>query len=194
MRAGLYARVSTQDQDVELQLEELREYAIRRGWTIREYVDQGHSGATASRPALEEMMVDARARRIDTIVVWKFDRFARSLSHLVRALEEFEALGVEFISLRESIDTSTPLGRLMFGLVGAMAEFERDLIRERVRAGMARAKRKGTRLGRQPVKVDMFKVKRLKDKGLSHRQIADRLGVSLNTLKRRMRDHKQETP
>ncbi len=136
MRAALYARVSTSNrgQDTDLQLRELREYAKQRGWTVAsEYVDEGVSGSKDSRPELNRLMLDAKQRKIDCVLVWKLDRFGRSLKHLVNALAELEAVGVAFVSLRDAFDLTTPAGRLMFGVVAAMAEFERDLIKERVR-------------------------------------------------------------
>src|SRR5450631_29486 len=138
-QVALYARVSTlHNQDPEMQLAELREYAGRRGWQIvNEFTDQGVSGCKESRPALNRLMSDACRRRFDAILVWKIDRFGRSLKHLVNALAELAALGVAFISLRDNLDLSTPSGRLMFQIIGAMAEFERALIQERVRAGLA---------------------------------------------------------
>src|SRR6266480_849414 len=147
-RVALYARVSTlHGQDPELQLSELREHAIRRGWTVyRDYVDRGVSGSRESRPALNQLLIDAQRRRFDAIAVWKLDRFARSLKHLVNSLAEFEALGVAFISLRDNLDLTTPSGRLMFQIIGAMAEFERSLIVERVKAGMRNAQAKGKRI------------------------------------------------
>src|SRR5215831_2677268 len=150
-RIALYSRVSTTNhsQDPELQLRELREYAGSRGWVIaEEYVDHGVSGTKASRPSLNRLMADAHRRKVDAVLVWKLDRFGRSLRHLVNAIAEFEALGVAFISLRDNLDLSTPSGRLMFQIIGAMAEFERALIQERVRAGLRNAKAKGKRIGR----------------------------------------------
>ncbi len=149
-RVALYARVSTlNNQDPEMQLAELREYAGRRGWQIvEEFTDQGVSGCKESRPALNRLMSDACRRRFDAVLVWKIDRFGRSLKHLVNALAELAALGVAFISLRDNLDLSTPSGRLMFQIIGAMAEFERALIQERVRAGLRNARAKGRRLVR----------------------------------------------
>ena len=150
MRAAIYARVSTSNngQDPRVQTREIREYCERRGWQIAgEYVDAGISGAKDSRPELNKLMADAHRRRFDAVVVWKFDRFARSVSHLLRALENFNALGVGFVSLSEQIDTSTPTGKMVFTVLGAVAELERSLIAERVRAGLRNAKAKGTRLG-----------------------------------------------
>ena len=156
-RVALYARVSTSNghQDPEMQLAELREYAGRRGWQIvEEFTDQGVSGCKESRPALNRLMADAHSRKFDAVLVWKIDRFGRSLKHLVNALAELAALGVAFISLRDNLDLSTPSGRLMFQIIGAMAEFERALIQERVRAGLRNARAKGRRLGRPRVIVD----------------------------------------
>jgi len=138
-RVALYARVSTLNhgQNPDLQLGELREYAARRGWqVVEEFTDQGVSGCKESRPALNRLMADACRRRFDAVLVWNIDRFGRSLKHLVNALAELAALGVAFISLRDNLDVSTPSGRLMFQIIGAMAEFERALIQERVRAGL----------------------------------------------------------
>ena len=130
-----------------MQLRELREYASRRGWIVtEEYVDQGVSGSKETRPALTRLMADACQRRFDAVLVWKVDRFGRSLKHLVNALAELGALGVAFVSLRDNLDLSTPSGRLMFQIIGAMAEFERALIQERVRAGLRNARAKGKRL------------------------------------------------
>ena len=159
-QVALYARVSTlNNQDPEMQLAELREYAGRRGWQIvEEFTDQGVSGCKESRPALNRLMSDACRRRFDAILVWKIDRFGRSLKHLVNALAELAALGVAFISLRDNLDLSTPSGRLMFQIIGAMAEFERALIQERVRAGLRNARAKGRRLGRPRVIVDASRI------------------------------------
>ena len=140
MRAAIYARVSTSNgQNPEMQLGELRTYCQRRGWDIAdEYVDAGISGSKEHRPALDRLLSDCRKRCVDAIVVYRYDRFARSLRQLVNALEEFRTLGVEFVSLHEAVDTSTPNGRLIFGIFASIAEFERELIRDRVRSGLAR--------------------------------------------------------
>src|ERR1700685_441869 len=166
-RVALYARVSTlNNQDPEMQLSELREYAGRRGWQIvEEFTDQGVSGCKESRPALNRLMSDACRRRFDAVLVWKIDRFGRSLKHLVNALAELAALGVAFISLRDNIDLSTPSGRLMFQIIGAMAEFERALIQERVRAGLRNARAKGRRLGRPRAIVDASQIASLRSQG-----------------------------
>jgi DNA invertase Pin-like site-specific DNA recombinase len=182
-KVAIYARVSTHDQDPGLQLSELRRYIKDRQWTVyHEYVDIGHSGAKDSRPQLNKLMSDAKRRRFDTVLVWKFDRFARSVKHLVTSLYEFRALGIDFVSLTEGIDTSTPLGEAMFSIIGAMAQLERDLIRERVTAGMRRAREKGKALGRPKKEVDPVAFDRLKEEGLSMEEIAQALGVSRTTL------------
>lgn len=181
MRTALYARVSTADkgQDPEMQLRELREYCERRGWTVSaEYVDVGVSGAKDSRPQLNKLMADAKQRRFDAVLVWKLDRFGRSLKHLVSALAEFEALGVAFASLRDAFDLTTPAGRLMFNMVASFAEFERDLIRERVKAGIANRRAKGFRVGRKPVSIDSAKLQALRSEGRTIREIATSLGCS----------------
>jgi len=185
-RVALYARVSTfNNQDPEMQLAELREYAGRRGWQIvEEFTDQGVSGSKESRPALNRLMSDACRRRFDAVLVWKIDRFGRSLKHLVNALAELAALGVAFISLRDNLDLSTPSGRLMFQIIGAMAEFERALIQERVRAGIRNARAKGKRLGRPRVVVDASQIASLRARGTSWAQIKAELGVSKGTAQR----------
>ena len=150
MRTAVYVRVSTVNgQSPEMQLTELREYVSRRGWEIsREYVDHGVSGSKESRPELNRLMADAHTRKFDVVLCWKVDRFGRSLKHLVNALADLDAYGVAFVSLRDNLDLSTPSGRLMFQIIGAMAEFERSLIQERVRAGLQNARAHGKQLGR----------------------------------------------
>jgi DNA invertase Pin-like site-specific DNA recombinase len=186
VRVALYARVSTlNNQDPEMQLSELREYAVRRGWEIvEEFTDQGVSGCKESRPALNRLMSDACRRRFDAILVWKIDRFGRSLKHLVNALAELAALGVAFISLRDNLDLSTPSGRLMFQIIGAMAEFERALIQERVRAGIRNARAKGKLLGRPRVIVDAARIASLRARGRSWAQIVAETGASKGTAQR----------
>src|SRR5450755_4280004 len=185
-RVALYARVSTLNgQDPEMQLSELREYASRRGWTItREYVDQGISGSKESRPELNELMADAHRRKFDAVLVWKIDRFGRSLKHLVNALADLCAYGVAFISFRDNLDLSTPSGRLMFQIIGAMAEFERSLIQERVRAGLRNARAKGKKFGRPRAQVDAAQVAALRGDGLSWSQVCRTLNVSKGTAQR----------
>ena len=180
IRAALYARVSTTNgQDPEMQVRELREYCRRRGWAVvREYVDVGISGTKAKRPELDRLMADAQRRRLDAVVVWRFDRFARSVSHLLRALENFRALGVEFVSLSEQVDTSTPTGKMVFTVLGAVAELERSLIVERVRAGLRNARAKGKRLGRPRKALDLNRIALLRAEGASWRTVGARLGVS----------------
>jgi len=178
-KVGIYGRLSTKDQDPESQLLDLRKYVKLRNWTIyQEYVDWGVSGAKESRPALDRLMKDARKRKFDILLVWKFDRFARSTKHLVTALEELEGLGIDFCSYEDSIDTSTNHGKLVFTIMGAIAEFERSLIRERVLAGVRRAKENGIRLGRPPLEVDLDKMKKLALNGNSVRAIAKEIGIS----------------
>jgi DNA invertase Pin-like site-specific DNA recombinase len=186
-RVAIYARVSTSNgsQDPEMQLRELREYAQRRELRIvEEYVDNGVSGSKDSRPALNQLMVDAHSRKFDAVLVWKLDRFGRSLRHLVNALAELEALGLTFISLRDNLDLSTPSGRLMFQIIGAMAEFERALIQERVKAGLRNARAKGVRLGRPRVFVSEARIEALRASGTSWRMIAKELGVGIGTARR----------
>ena len=183
MNIAVYARVSTLNrQDPEMQLRELREYCQRRGWTVvAEYVDAGISGAKEKRPELDRLLADAHRRHFDAVVVWRFDRFARSVSHLLRALETFQSLGIEFVSLSEQVDTSTPAGKLVFTVLGAVAELERCLIVERVRAGIRNARAKGRRLGRPRARVDAAEIRRLRAQGASWRAIGAALGVSAAT-------------
>lgn len=207
MRVALYARVSTnrhkcracrkffqmngvescpecgstdieRGQNVETQLIPLRDYARSRGFDVAaEYVDIGISGSKNSRPELNRMMTDARRRKIDSVIVWKFDRFGRSLRDLVTSLEEFRALGIQFISLTETIDTSTPIGQVMFALIAAMAQFERDLIRERVIVGMARARKEGKQIGRRNKIIDREKVRTVYAETGSLRKTAEACGI-----------------
>ena len=182
MRTALNARVSTSDkgQDPEMQLRELREHCQRRGWTMAaEYVDRGISGAKDSRPELNRLMADAHKRRFDAVIVRRFDRLARSVSHLLRALETFRSLGIEFVSYSEAIDTSTPVGKMTFTVLGAVAELERSLIVERVRAGVRNAKAKGKTLGRPKISVDTHQIATLRASGASWSAIAAQLGVSV---------------
>lgn len=187
MRAAIYARVSTSNngQNPEMQLRELREYCQRRGLEIAgEYVDAGVSGAKEHRPQLDALLAACRKRCVDAVVVYRYDRFARSLRQLVNALEEFRSLGIEFISLHEGVDTSTPNGRLVFGIFASIAEFERELIRDRVKSGIAAARSKGKRLGRPRVSVDAARIASLRDSGASWQTITEQLGLSAGTAKR----------
>src|ERR1700730_16455035 len=168
MRAAIYARVSTANngQDPRVQTREMEEYCPRRGWTIvDEYVDVGISGTKEKRPELDRLLADAHRRRFDVVVVWRFDRFARSVSHLLRALENFQALGIEFVSLSEQLDTSTPTGKMVFTVLGAVAELERSLIVERVKAGLRNARAKGKTLGRPKKVVDAARIAMLRAQG-----------------------------
>ena len=184
MRAAIYARVSTNNgQDPHMQIRELREYCGRRGWDIAgEYVDAGVSSAKEHRPRLDAVLAACRKRRVDAVVVYRYDRFARSLRQLVNALEEFRSLGIEFISLHEGVDTSTPNGRLVFGIFATIAEFERELIRDRVKSGIAAAKSRGRKLGRPRVSVDAARINALRASGQSWPKIAAELGVSVGTV------------
>lgn len=185
MRVALYARVSTKNngQNPETQLVALREYANNRGFNIaEEYVDLGVSGSKDRRPALDRLMKNARARTIDAVLVSRFDRFARSTKHLVTALEEFQALGVDFLSLGESVDTSTPMGKMIFTVLGAVAELERSLIKERVAMGLERARKEGKAHGRPRRIFDRMKAQRLRDEGKSYREIGKILGVNKGTV------------
>ena len=186
IRAAIYARVSTRNgQHPEMQLAELRAYCQRRELeTVGEYVDAGISGAREQRPALDRLLADCRKRRVDAVVVYRYDRFARSLRQLVNALEEFRSLGIDFISLHEGVDTSTPNGRLVFGIFASIAEFERELIRERVRSGIAAARSRGKRLGRPKATVDASRIGLLRAQGHSWRAISTEMGVGLATAVR----------
>lgn len=187
MKVAIYARVSTANngQDPTMQTRELREYCDRRGWTVAgEYVDVGVSGTKEKREALDRLMTDAHRRRFDAVVVWKFDRFARSVSHLLRALETFKAQGIEFVSFSEQLDTSTPAGKLVFTVLGAVAELERSLIVERVKAGLRNARAKGKTLGRPTKSVDRRQIAELRAQGRSWRKIARRMGISARTARR----------
>jgi DNA invertase Pin-like site-specific DNA recombinase len=187
MRVAIYARVSTtgNGQSPEMQVRELREYCERRGWQFAgEYVDVGVSGSKESRPALNELLDAVRQRKCDVVLVWKLDRWARSLRSLVNSLADLEARGVAFVSLRDNVDLTTPSGRLMVQIIGAMAEFERSLIVERVRAGLRNARAKGKRLGRPRAIVDRSRLASLREGGCSWRTIARQLGCSARTARR----------
>jgi DNA invertase Pin-like site-specific DNA recombinase len=186
MRAALYARVSTlAGQNPGMQVAELHEYCARRGWEISgDFVDTGISGARERRPELDRMLAACRRRQIDAVVVYRYDRFARSLRQLVNALCEFDSLGIQFISLHEGVDTSTPNGRLVFGIFASIAEFERELIRERVRSGIAAARAQGKRIGRPRRQVDADRVVELRSQGWSWAEIAQEMGVGLGTVHR----------
>jgi DNA invertase Pin-like site-specific DNA recombinase len=182
MRAAIYARVSTFDQEPENQLVELRRYVAARGWSAVEYVDRGVSGAKEHRPALDQMVTDAKRRKFDVVVCWRLDRAGRSLKHLLMLLEQLQALGVAFVSLAEGIDCTTPAGKLQMHILGAISEFERGRIQERVRAGLARAKAAGKRLGRQPYDIADTRFEAVAH--LSLRPAAKALGVSRSVVHR----------
>ena len=196
MRVALYARVSTTNgQHPEMQLAELREYVSRRGWEAAgEYVDEGVSGSKESRPALNRLMIDAHRRLFDIVLCWKIDRFGRSLKHLVNTLADLDSYGVAFVSLKDNLDLSTPSGRLMFQIIGAMAEFERALIQERVKAGLQNAKRTGKQIGRPRRVVDGDRIVRMKAEGASIRDIANSLGIGYGTVRIRLAAAERKTP
>ena len=189
MKAAIYARVSTSEQSADMQLRELREFCAQRGWDLAgEFVDLGESGASTKRAQLDALIGACRNRKIDVVVVYRFDRFARSLPFLVNSLDEFRALGIDFVSLHEAVDTSTPNGRLVFAIFGAIAEFERELIRERVKSGIAVARARGKYIGRPRRVVDIEEIKAARQRGLSWYRIEQDLGISARTAKRRMGD------
>jgi DNA invertase Pin-like site-specific DNA recombinase len=194
MKVGLYARVSTKDQSCEMQLRDLRSYCAARQLTVvREYVDLGVSGTKDSRPQLNELMDDARKRKLDAVLCWRFDRFARSTKHLLAALEEFRALGVGFISYQENIDTGTPLGQAIFTIISAVAQLERDLICERVTAGIRNARANGKRLGRPLQYVDSDRITEMQAAGMSLRQIAAVLKVGYGTVRARLQTSERKS-
>jgi DNA invertase Pin-like site-specific DNA recombinase len=175
-RAAIYVRVSTMEQDTDLQETELLQYVESRGWECVVYRDRGQSGAKHDRPALNQMLSDLRRRKLDVIVVWKLDRLARSLKQLLTIGEECRFRGVDLVSLRQNIDTTLPAGRLTFQILGAVAEFERELLRERVKAGMAQARRSGKHVGRPALRkfqpTDIETMRRLRSEGTSVRKLA----------------------
>ena len=186
-RVALYARVSTADQSLDPQLDELRRLADHRGWqVIGEFVDLGISGTKDRRPALDEMIKATHQGRVDVVAVVAFDRFARSVRHLVLALEDFRSRNVDFVSSRDAIDTTSVAGRFTFHVIAAVAEMERELIRQRTMAGLASARRKGRLLGRRPAKVDEQEMMDLKESGLSIRKIAIQLGISKSFVCKRL--------
>lgn len=186
MRAAIYARVSTlTGQSPQMQLDVLREYAGRRELeVVAEFIDRGVSGARDHRPELDRLMTGARQRAFDVVLVYRFDRFARGVRHLVGALDEFEALGIEFVSYSESLDTSTPMGRAMFSIIGALAELERNIVLERSIEGQRRARARGTHVGRPRRAVDEARVVQLRAGGASVRAVARALGVSRGVVER----------
>ena len=184
-KVAIYARVSTDRQTTDSQLHELREFVRRAKWNVyRDYIDNGYSGKNTQRPAYTEMLCDARRRQFDLLLVWKLDRLSRSLRDLITTLDELGHLGIDFISYDNQLDTSSPSGKLVFNIIGAVAEFERDIIRERVRAGLANARRKGKTLGRpqfpQSVRKDVIT---LKGQGISNRAIGKKLKIAESTVR-----------
>jgi putative DNA-invertase from lambdoid prophage Rac len=187
LNAAIYARVSTTDQNAEMQVRELREYAARRGWNlVAEYVDTGWSGAKASRPQLDRLMKDARQHRFDIVMVWKLDRWGRSLVQSLQSVQELASMDIRFVAITQNIDTdqSNPMSRFMLHIFGAFAEFEREMIRERVCAGVRNAKRKGKQLGRKRVIFDRGRAHDLHKAGASVRDIATALQVGRGTVHR----------
>lgn len=180
MKAALYVRVSTVDQFTENQRDELERYAAARGWSATVFEDRGVSGAKERRAGLDSLLRAARQRKVDVVVVWRLDRLGRSLRHLIWLLDELGTLGVAFVSLGEGIDTSTPAGRLQLHVLGAIAEFERERIRERVRAGLVRARKQGKRLGRPPKPLTPYQLDSVAH--LSVREAARKLEVSKSVL------------
>ncbi len=193
MKIALYARVSTHDrQNTEVQLEPLRAHAQNRGWEItKAFVDKGISGSKDKRPALDQLMKAAWSGEFEKVLVWRFDRFARSVKHLITALETFRNLKIDFVSIQEQFDTSTPIGQAMFTIIGAMAQLERDIIRERVKAGLDRARSLGKRLGRPIARAKPEQARLLSQEGLSLQEIANRLKCSRSTVRRRLNEARQ---
>ena len=186
---AIYARVSTDRQTVDMQIHELKEYVKRRGWNLyREFIDQGYSGSDTKRPAFQEMMNEAKKRKFDVLLVWKLDRLSRSMKDLVMVLNELGGLGIDFVSYDNNLDTSTPTGKLVFHVIGAVAEFEKDIIKERVKAGLENAKRKGKKLGRPGVDDSVIEeAKVLRGQGKSFRTIGKELGISEGVVRRRLK-------
>ena len=184
-KVAIYARVSTDRQTADSQLHELRKFVRRAKWTVyREYIDNGYSGKDTQRPAYTEMLNDARHRQFDLLLVWKLDRLSRSLKDLIATLDELGHLGIDFISYDNQLDTSNPSGKLVFNIIGAVAEFERDIIGERVRAGLANARRKGKKLGRPRIHPSIRKKAiKLRERGLSNRAIGKDLRIAESTVR-----------
>ena len=189
-RAALYMRVSTVDQHPETQLHDLRGLAAQRGFhVVQEYTDK-ISGAKAKRPGLDQLLGDARRGKFDIVIVWAFDRMARSVRHFLEVLDELNQLQIEFVSFRENVDTSGPLGRALVVIIGAIAELERNLIIERVRAGMRRARLEGRRIGREPLNVDREALLRDRTRGMSLSDLAKAYRISRTSVCRVLRDHR----
>jgi len=196
MKVAIYTRVSTNDQSVQMQSFDLKGYCQQRGFEVyKEYSDQGVSGTKDKRPALDELMDDARKKKFDAVLCWRFDRIARSTKHLITALEEFRHLNIDFISYQENIDTSSPLGKAMFTIVSAIAELERNILLERVRAGLKRAKENGAILGRpRRLDLDIKKLQEMRNKEkLSLREIAKRVKASPATVYKSLKNKGHKT-
>ena len=193
-KCAVYARVSTLEQHVETQLYDLRQLAQQRGFeVVAEYTDHGVSGTKARRPGLDALMTDARKRKFSVVLVTAFDRVARSTKHFLQVIDEFDSLGIEFVSRRENVDTSGPMGRLFLTLIGSIAELEADLIKERIRAGMRRRRLEGYRLGRQPLDVDREAIVADRLSGMSLTQTAKKYGVSRASVIRFVRNAQADT-
>lgn len=181
-RAAVYLRCSTKSQETEMQEMEIRDYVSRRGWECKIYRDTGQSGAKESRPALDSLLSDVRKRRVDVLVVWALDRLARSLKQLLSIAEECRSLGVDLVSLRQNVDTTLPAGRLTFQVLGAVAEFEREMLRTRVKAGLEMARRNGKRLGRPALRrfdsAEKAEIRLLRKNGTSVRSLAKQYGTT----------------
>lgn len=187
-RVAIYTRVSTASQSCDSQLLDLRSFGASRGWqVVEEYADEGVSGVRERRPALDRLMADARRRRFDVVLCWRFDRFARSTRFLVEALETFRTLGIDFVSYQEALDTLTPMGNCVFVIISALARLERDIVAERVKAGLRRACAKGKRLGRPRLKVDERQLRVVASQKLPVRAAAKALGVSPSSYLRLVR-------
>ena len=187
-RVAIYVRVSTKDQSVDMQLNDLQRYSMERRFTVfGVYKDNGVSGTQETRQALTELMNDARKRKFDIVLVWRFDRFARSTKHLVTALYEFRNLGIDFISYQENIDTSSPLGEAIFTIISAMSKLERDIIAERVKGGLRKAKDNGKRLGRPRSKIDTDKLVEFRKQNMSIRRIANEMKLSKGTIEKALK-------
>ncbi|MCP4254566.1 MAG: recombinase family protein [Candidatus Scalindua sp.] len=191
---AIYVRVSTKEQNVDMQLNDLERYVKERGLNVfKIYKDNGVSGTKETRPALNDLMNDARKRKFDTVLVWRFDRFARSTKHLVTALYDFRNLNIDFISYQENIDTSSPLGEAIFIIISAMSKLERDIIADRVQGGLRKARAKGKKLGRPNSDIDISKVIKYKEQGKSIRVIAKELGLSRGKVERTLKSGVSKT-
>jgi len=196
MKVAIYTRVSTNDQSVQMQTSDLKRYCDQRGFEVfKEYSDQGISGTKDKRPALDELMADSQKRKFDTVLVWRFDRLFRSTKHLINALDQFHHLGIDFISYSENIDTSSPLGKAIFTIIGAIGELEKNIILERVRAGLRRAKESGKILGRpRRLDLDVKELQKMRDKEkLSLREIAKRVKASPATVYKTLKNKGHKT-